>query len=359
MQVKENVSLKAFNTFSVDVKAKYFVEVESEKEIKEVLSKYSKERILILGGGSNTLFLNDIDGLVIKVNLLGKTVVKEDEEFVYIACRSGENWDEFVRWTVDNGYAGLENMVMIPGTVGGAVAQNIAAYGQNITDTFVALKAVEIITGEEKEFTAEECGFQYRSSSFKREWRNKYLITSSLFKLKKNAHTFELNYHERAGRYGSLLGELQTIAKEPYTLKDVEKAVVNQRTKRLPSVEEFGTCGSFFENPVVTMEKYKELSKKIVDLQCYPVQNLSYEIRDWKNYSEGEYVKIPAGRLLDELGWLGKWDGNVGVSEKHALCVVSNKKATGKEILKFIKEMQKSVKDAYGIDLVTEVNILE
>lgn len=181
------------------------------------------------------------------------------------------------------------------------------------------------------------------------------MITSATFRLKKHTKEFELSYHERAGRYGSILEELQSFAKEPYEIKDVMEAIIKQRSKRLPNVDECGTCGSFFENPIVPKQKYLELSKKITDLQAYPVENFTKQ----KNSSKDEeYVKIPAGRLLDELGWKGRWEGNVGVYEKHALCVVTNMKASGVEVKKFTDKMKKDVKKNFRVELIPEVNIL-
>jgi UDP-N-acetylmuramate dehydrogenase len=201
----------------------------------------------------------------------------------------------------------------------------------------------------------EECNFEYRSSKFKHEWKYKYVVTSAVFKMKKDSKTFELSYHEREGRYGSILEELSSFAKEPYTLDDVANAVKRQREKRLPSVDDYGTCGSFFRNPIISVKKFKELEKKISDLQSYPVENLNYRN---EQEEKKEFVKIPAGRLLDELGWKGKWDGNVGIFDKHALCVVTNKKATGEEIFQFIQKMKMDVKENYDIDLIEEVDIV-
>ena len=354
MDIQKDFSIKKLNTFEIDVKAKYFVEIETEKELKKILQKFKNEKIFILGGGSNTLFVNDWDGLMLKINIKGKEILREDKDFVYIACRSGEIWDDFVRWTVDNNYSGIENMIMIPGTVGGGVAQNIAAYGQNITDVLFGIEVWDIRNEKEKTLRPEECNFKYRSSNFKHEWKNEYVITKVIFKLKKETKDLELSYYERAGRYGSLVEELKTFATEPYSLKDVMQAVINQRVKRLPSVDDFGTCGSFFQNPVVSLDKFKELEKIIPGLQSYPVEDLKYE----KSKEEQELVKIPAGRLLDEIGWRGKWDGDVGVSEKHALCVVTNKNAKGQDVLEFAKKMKESVKEKYGVELIEEVNLV-
>ncbi|MBP8979021.1 UDP-N-acetylmuramate dehydrogenase [Candidatus Dojkabacteria bacterium] len=347
MNIKKNTSLKDYNTFKVDVKAKYLAIPQTIEEIKEVLEKFKDENLIILGGGSNTLFTKDWDGLVLIPKLKGINVVKEDEKYVYVQASAGEIWDEFVRWCVKNDYAGIENMVMIPGTVGGGVSQNIGAYGQEISKVVEKINILDIKTFEEKVIKPEECGYGYRKSNFKNIWQNKYLITSTIFKLTKHTKEFELSYHERAGRYGSLKEELDSFAKEPYSIQEVMEAIIRQRGKRLPSVEEYGTAGSFFANPIVTVEKFNELSKIIEELQSYPAEG----------YSE-EYLKIPAGRLLDELGWKGKKIGNVATFERHALCVVTNMKATGKEILDYIEAMKKSVMDEYGVELTSEVNII-
>ena len=347
LKIEENTSLKNYNTFKVDVKAKYLATPQTIEEIKEVLEKFKDENLIILGGGSNTLFTKDWDGLVLIPKLKGINVVKEDEKYVYVQASAGEIWDEFVRWCVKNDYAGIENMVMIPGTVGGGVSQNIGAYGQEISKVVEKINILDIKTFEEKVIKPEECGYGYRKSNFKNIWQNKYLITSTIFKLTKHTKEFELSYHERAGRYGSLKEELDSFAKEPYSIQEVMEAIIRQRGKRLPSVEEYGTAGSFFANPIVTVEKFNELSKIVEELQSYPAEG----------YSE-EYLKIPAGRLLDELGWKGKKIGNVATFERHALCVVTNMKATGKEILDYIEAMKKSVMDEYGVELTSEVNII-
>lgn len=347
MDINNNASLKEYNTFRVDVKAKALAIPSTIEEIKNILTEYKDEKLFILGGGSNVLFTKDWDGLVLKPELKGINVVKEDEKNIELEVGAGENWDEFVRWCVKNDYAGVENMVMIPGTVGGGVSQNMGAYGQEITNVLTKIKVLDIETLEEKVLKPKDCGYGYRKSNFKNIWLNRYLITSSVFKLKKHTKEFELSYHERAGRYGSLKEELDSFAKEPYSIQDVMEAIIRQRSKRLPSIEEYGTAGSFFANPIVTVQKFNDLSKMIVELQSYPAEG----------YSE-EYLKIPAGRLLDELGWKGKSIGNVATFERHALCVVTNMNASGEEILNFIKQMQKDVMENYDIELKPEVNII-
>jgi UDP-N-acetylmuramate dehydrogenase len=350
MKIYTNHSLKKYNTFGTDTKAKYFANIKSIKQLKKILQKYPNEKILLLGQGSNTLFVDDWDGLVLKIDLKGKTIVKKEKESVDIKVASGEDWDKFVRYTVKKNYSGIENLVMIPGTVGAGVAQNIGAYYQEVIDTLISTEALDTKTLKLKTLFPKECGFRYRNSFFKKEWKGKYIITSTTFKLKKYEKNKEgVNKYqedlEKNKLYEGLNEELKSFAKKPYTIKDVMNAVIRQREKKLPSLKEYGTCGSFFENPIVTKEEYERVKKQIPDLVSYPVKDT--------------LVKIPAGKLLDELGWKSRGKENVGVYKKHALCVVTNKKATGKEIYEFITNMQKDVKEKYGITLTPEVNIIK
>lgn len=357
MNILSSKSLKELNQYSVDVSAKYFVEIANEKDITDLVDSgyLKKERVLILGSGNNILFTTDFDGIVIKPCLLGKDIAKEDERYIWIEVSCGEDWDTFVRWCVKNNYQGIENLVDIPSSIGGAVSQNIAAYGQNIMDVIESVNTIDLKTGNRKIFSNKECKFTYRNSIFKSKEKNRYLITSAIFKLKKESNDLEISYFERKSRYGSLEDELKSFAKEPYSIQDVMQAVINQRKKKLPSIKEYGTCGSVFENPTVTKEKYVSLCKEISELQSYPVEKLVYK-KDYKG-EEKEYVKIPAGRIIDELGWRGKWKGNVGMFEKHALCLVTNRKATGKEIYNFLEEIRKDVKKKYNVNLNYEINI--
>lgn len=359
MIIKENISLKTYNSYSVDTKTKYFAAVESLADLSQALdfAKTKKLKTTVLGGGYNTLFTQDYEGLIIKCEIKGREIVKENDDNVWIKLGSGEDWDSLVRWAVEQNYGGVENMVMVPSTIGGAVSQNIAAYGQNLMDVFEEATAVELVTGKEVHFDYDACKFTYRNSIFKHEARDKYILLSATIKLNKHPDKLETNYHERKGRYGSLEEELKSFATEPYTIKDVMNAVIRQRTKRLPSVDEYGTCGSVFENPVVSVTKYLELSKTVSELQVYPVEKLSYEIKDWSKVDGKTQVKIPIARLIDELGYRGKWFGNVGMSEKHALCLITNKKATGKEIKEFLDKVRDDIKKHYEIDLKPELSI--
>jgi UDP-N-acetylmuramate dehydrogenase len=359
MQISYNKSLKDLNQYGVDVEAKYFAELNDLEDLKELKNSNLLEqtKALILGEGNNILFREDFDGLVIKPRFKGKEIVKENKENVWIKIYSGEDWEEFVKWAVQNNYQGIENLTMIPSSIGGAVSQNIAAYGQNIMDVVESLYAFDLKEKEFRTFSNQECEYEYRTSIFKSKYKNRFIIIYAIFKLNKIAKELETSYHERKSRYGSLESELESFAKEPYSIQDVMKAVQNIRTRKLPSIDEYGTCGSVFANPVVTKEKYFELSKQIPELQSYPVKKLDYSRQDWFDINE-EYVKIPAGRIIDYLGWRGKWEKDVGVYANHALCVVTNRNAKGKEIFDFLEKIRKNVKDKYGIDLDYEINII-
>jgi UDP-N-acetylmuramate dehydrogenase len=359
MEISHNKSLKELNQYGVDAEARILITLENLQDLQEFKDStlLNEETTLILGDGNNILFRDDFDGVIIKPEFKGKEIINEDSENVWVKIYSGEDWEEFVDWAVENQYQGIENMTMIPSSIGGAVSQNIAAYGQNIMDVVESLYAFDLEKNEFREFSNEECEYEYRSSAFKTKFRNRFLIIYAIFKLNKVANELETSYHERASRYGSLESELETFAKEPYTIKDVQKAVENLRTKKLPSIEEYGTCGSVFANPIVTKDKYFELSEKIPELQSYPVDKLQYTRKDWFDIDE-EYVKIPAGRIIDHLGWLGKWQGDVGVYDKHALCVVTNRNATGKEVFEFLEQIRQNVKGEFDIDLDYEINII-
>jgi len=354
MKILKNHSLKKHNTFRVDIKAKYFAEVESEDELLRLIGMpaYKNVRKIVLGEGANILFLGDFDGLVIKNLIKGVKVVSESSEFVELEIGAGESWHELVMFAIEKGWGGIENMVYIPGTVGAAPVQNIAAYGQNFSDVFCSLDAIELESGDHFTFLKADCEFEYRNSRFKTREMGKFVVTKVRIRLAKNPKV-NLSYFEIGKSYAkkvSLVGELKNITNP--TIRDVAEAVVRIRKNKLPKVSEIGTAGSVFKNPVVSRAKYEELKKEDQDLQSYPVENLNYE-----KEATGEYVKIPAGRLLDNLGWKGRRIGNVGTYETQALAVV-NYGATPAEILNFIKQMKKVVKDNYGIALEEEILII-
>lgn len=359
MKLLRNHPLGKLNTFGVDVKCDYFSTVSSIDELRDLISMPELQKLpwFILGRGSNTLFVNDYKGVIVKMEIMGKEIVSEDGDTILVEVGAGEDWPEFVTWCVEKGWSGVENLAYIPGTVGAAPVQNIAAYGQSFDQVFESLDAVYREDGEVKTFTNEECELAYRSSIFKGSLKGKYIVTKVRIRLSKEPN-FDTNYHSRKPNE-SLAKWLEETATRPYTPKDVANAVTLLRKHKLPELTQYGSCGSFFINPFVTATKFQQLSQVISELQQYPVNKMDYSRHDWENIGADEVVKIPAGRVLEELGWKDRWHGHVGTFREHSLVVVTDRKATGEEILQFTKQMSKSVKDAYDIDLKSEVDIVD
>jgi len=354
--LQENASLKSHNTFRVDVSARYFAEPSTTDELATLLEEAVNTPKLVLGGGSNILFTRDFDGLVVRPMIRGIEIVEENEDKVILKVGAGENWHDFVMYTVENGWSGIENLAYIPGSVGGAPVQNIAAYGQTFEDVLISLDAIDLETGELRKFSKKETEPAYRSSIFKASLQDRCLVTHVTIHLFKQPE-YDTHYHGRFA-YESLETWLKQIKEPPYTPKDVAEAIILQRKAKLPEVSEYGTCGSFFVNPFVTVEKFHELEKEVAELQHYPISKMEYDRLDWHDTGQDDIVKIPAGRLLEQLGWKGKWIGNVGTFDKHALIIVTNGEASGKEIYGFAEQMKQSVKEAFGIELVSEVRVV-
>lgn len=337
MEILNNFSLKNYNTFGIDAKAKQFVEVQSTAELKIVLDKYKTEKKFILGGGSNMLLTKDVDALVIHINLKGKKIIREDDFYVWVECQAGENWHEFVLWTIDQDFGGLENMSLIPGNVGTTPVQNIGAYGAEIKDTFISCEALEIDSLESKSFTNSECRFGYRESIFKHEAKDKYIITSVVFKLTKRNHKINTSY-------GDILAELSKHNITNPGLKDVSNAVIAIRQSKLPDPKELGNSGSFFKNPIILKRDFEIVQKRYPEIKFYEV-------------SETE-VKVPAGWLIEQAGFKGKRFGDAGVHKNQALVLVNYGNATGQEILNLSKEIQETIFKIFGIHIEAEVNII-
>lgn len=337
MHIQENISLKTLNTFGIDVSAKLFAEVASIDELCALvaMSEFHTNERLILGGGSNILFTRDWDGLVIKNNLLGKDVVEEADDMVCVRIMSGENWHEAVMWATENGWGGIENLALIPGTVGATPVQNIGAYGVEIKETIETVGVVDLVTGEEKEFTESECNFGYRDSIFKNEAKGKYFITYIVLKLSKKP-ALRTDY----GAITSQLAEMNVI--EP-GLADVCDAVIAIRQSKLPDPAVIGNAGSFFKNPIVSQSDFEKLAS------TYP---------EIPHFETTEGIKIPAGWLIEQAGWKGKRLGNVGVHDKQALVLVNHGGATGEEVKNLAYAVIDSVKEKFGIQLEPEVTIL-
>ncbi|WP_262486495.1 UDP-N-acetylmuramate dehydrogenase [Flavobacterium saliperosum] len=337
MQIEHNFSLKNYNTFSIEAKAKSFVEVGNTTELAQILKEHQNEKLFILGGGSNMLLTQDIDALVIYVNLKGKNILKEDADFVWVQGNAGENWHEFVLWNLEQNFGGIENMSLIPGNVGTTPIQNIGAYGAEIKDTMVSCEAMNIKTQEIVTFTNAECKFGYRESIFKNEAKNQYVITSVVFKLTKKNHKINTSY-------GAIDGELAKHNIANPTIQDVSNAVIAIRKSKLPDPKELGNSGSFFKNPIVPKAVYEKAHAQFPDMPHYTV-------------GENE-VKVPAGWLIEQAGFKGKRFGDAGVHTLQALVLVNYGNATGQEILNVSKAIQKTILEKYGIAIEAEVNII-
>jgi len=346
------VDLTTYTTLRTPTKAKALLEIFSADQLKTEIAKGTfKKPFFILGSGANVLFTKNFPGTVIINKLNWENRMSSTSQSTTITVASGKSWHETVMTSVANSWSGLENMALIPGTVGAAVTGNIAAYGQNQEDVFESLVAINLNTGKSETFTKSDCQFSYRESIFKHQLMGKYFITSVTYRLSRTAH-LELSYS--AKRHASLLPQLQKIATPPYTIKDVAQAVINLRNEKLPDWTTTQTAGSFFKNPVVTIAKAEALKKIIPDLQTYPAEKLSYIAPQHL----ADYVKIPAGMLLDELGWKGKRTGNVGTSPQHALVIIAYPGATGEEIYSFSENMRSSVSQKFDINLEYEVIVV-
>lgn len=333
----ENHSLKQHNTFGIDAKAKYFFEFTEPEDLTEFLSandSWKDEKLIVLGEGSNILFLNDFDGLVIHPRVPGITSIHEDRNSEWLDVGAGEVWDEFVQHAVVNDLGGVENLSLIPGLVGAAPVQNIGAYGQEVCSVVEKVKGYDLEKGEPAEYSAAECKFAYRNSVFKSYLKNKFIITSVIFRLDKFAE-FNLEY-----------GQLEEKVKEKgdVNLQNIRKSVVEIRELKLPDTKELGSAGSFFKNPEVDVELAEKLQQEFPEL---PV----YSAREGKN-------KLAAGWLIEQAGWKGKRIGDAGVHEKQALVLVNYGNATGQEIYNLSEQMKKSVHDKFGIELEREVNCI-
>lgn len=336
MEFPQNKSLKAYNTFGIDVKAKNFMSVASEGELKQVLRKSYASELFILGGGSNMLLTKDLDKTVVHINLKGKEILETDEDSVLVSANAGENWHEFVLWCLEHDFGGLENLSLIPGNVGSAPIQNIGAYGVELKDVFVACEALNVQTLETKTFSKEASRFGYRNSVFKSDLKNQYIITKVMFRLTKNEHQLHTGY-------GAIQNELGLSGIENPTIRDVSNAVINIRQEKLPDPKKIGNSGSFFKNPVLPTSEFEQIQEKHPEIPFYPAAE--------------NRVKIPAGWLIDQAGFKGYRKGDAGVHKNQALVLVNYGNATGSEILALAKKIQEKITSEYGVLLEFEVNI--
>lgn len=337
MQIQNNSSLKPFNTFGIDVNAKHFVSVQDIDELIKTLQLKEFQDKFILGGGSNMLLTKDIEALVVHLNLKGIEIVSEDESTVLVKAMAGENWHDFVLWCLDQNYGGIENLSLIPGNVGAAPIQNIGAYGVELKDVFYACEALDKTSFEPKQFAKEDCNFDYRNSVFKQDYKGKFIITSVTLKLSKSNHKIKTSY-------GSIQEELQKMGVVDPSIQDVSKAVIAIRSSKLPDPKDIGNSGSFFKNPIVSKSNYEALIDQFPDMPSYKV-------------SEDD-IKIPAGWLIEKVGFKGKRFGEYGVHTKQALVLVNYGNASGSDIFELSKLIQSTIKRIFNINLEAEVNII-
>jgi UDP-N-acetylmuramate dehydrogenase len=337
--ITENISLKPYNTFGINVLARYFTEIRSEIHLKQILSSHDFSSLskLIIGGGSNILLSKNYDGLVLKISVPGIEIINEDEENVVIKSGAGVIWHDLVLYAVTRNFGGIENLSLIPGTVGAAPIQNIGAYGQELKDVFDHLEGIYLENNQSARFAKEECRFGYRDSIFKNELKDKFIVTHVALKLSKNP---ELNLE-----YGNVRSELEKEKKENYSVKDVSRVICRIRQSKLPDPAKIGNAGSFFKNPEVSEMKYLVIKEKHNDAVGF-------------NLGNGR-IKIPAGWFIESCGWKGRVVGNTGTHSSQALVIVNHGDASGQEILNIAREIKESVFKKFGIELKEEVNIIK
>jgi UDP-N-acetylmuramate dehydrogenase len=337
MNIQKNISLKEYNTFGIDKKANFFIQVSTTQEVIQALKEAKKIGlpIFVLGGGSNILLTKDIEALVIKININGYKLLKEDQHHVWVQVGAGEIWHDFVQKAIASNWAGIENLSLIPGTVGASPMQNIGAYGVEIKEVFDSLEAINIHTLEPRTFDYSQCGFGYRDSIFKRQAKDQYIITKVVFRLNKTP-IFNINY-------GAIENTLKEMKIKTLSLEAISKAIIYIRQSKLPNPKLVGNAGSFFKNPTITEIKYQELQKK------YP---------NIPGYENEEGVKVPAAWLLENAGWKGKTFGQVGVHRHHPLVLVNYGNGEGSAIRELSIQIQKDIEEKFGIGLQPEVNIV-
>jgi len=330
-----NFSLKDYNSFGFDVSCDSIIFLESNEDIEKYLPR--EKPPMILGGGSNLLFVDDVNEELIKISINHIETVYEDNNFIYVNVGAGYNWHEFVLWAISHDYGGIENLSLIPGTVGATPIQNIGAYGVEIKSLVEQVYTYEIATGAKRIFTNLDCQFNYRDSIFKRELQNQYLISEVQFKLTKSDHKILTSY-------GPLTSWLQERAYHEPTIQQVSKAVIDIRQSKLPDPKVIGNAGSFFKNPIITKSQFEELKASFSDIKFYPVDK--------------GFIKIPAAWLIDKCAWKGYRKADVGVHEKHALVLVNYGEGTGSAIYDLSIEIMESVQQKFGILLEREVNLV-
>lgn len=343
MNIQQNISLKPYNTFGIDVSASRFVSVDNLDKLQKILTQ--EKDVFLLSGGSNMLLTKDIDKLVIHINIKGISIHYENESEVELSVNAGEDWHEFVIWCISQNYGGIENLSLIPGHVGTSPIQNIGAYGVEVRDVITKVEAIDISTSKRIEFSNADCAFGYRNSIFKNELKEKIVITSVRFKLTKKNHHLNTNY-------GAIEKELAIRKISNPTIKDISDIVINIRQAKLPDPKKIGNSGSFFKNPIISLKQFKKLQEKYPNIPFYKIPSSKKEDAAY-NY------KIPAGWLIETAGFKGKRYGDCGIHENQALVLVNFDKASGKDIYMLAKNIQETILSIFEITLDIEVNIIE
>ncbi|HEU4471469.1 MAG TPA: UDP-N-acetylmuramate dehydrogenase [Flavisolibacter sp.] len=338
MQIENNADLKPYNSFGIAATARQLGRFGTTGELEAILEQGAgaAEKLLVLGGGSNILLTGNVDGLVLRNEIMGKTVVNEDDDHIYLKAGAGENWHRLVEYCVERGYAGMENLSLIPGLVGASPMQNIGAYGVEIKDLFHELEAIHIKERTRRVFSLEDCGFGYRESVFKRQYKGQFIITSVTFRLNKKP-VFNTSY-------GAINEELERMGVQELSIKAISQAVINIRTAKLPDPRQIGNAGSFFKNPQISSKQFAGLKAAYPAIPSFTVDE--------------SLVKIPAGWLIEQCGWKGYRRGDAGCYPKQALVLVNYGQATGQEIYALSEEIIASVLQRFGIQLEREVNII-
>ena len=337
MTIQKDISLKPHNTFGIDVKANFYVAVESIEELALALKNVDHSEKFILNGGSNMLLTKDVESLVVHLKLKGITIVHENEDFVYIKVMAGENWHDFVLWCLERNYGGIENLSLIPGNVGTAPIQNIGAYGVELKDVFESCEVMNIHDQSITSLDREACQFGYRDSIFKNKSKGKFVVTSVTMKLTKRNHKLQTGY-------GAIQNELEKLNIKNPNIKDISKVVIAIRSSKLPNPEDIGNSGSFFKNPVIELSHFEELKTNFPEIPSYSVSE--------------SLIKVPAGWLIEKAGFKGKRFDNYGVHEKQALVLVNYDDAKGSDILNLARLIQSTIKRIFNINLEAEVNII-
>ena len=339
MTIQEQVDLYPYNTFKIHAKAKYFIAIHTVKDFQQLVKSpiYKQEKRLILGGGSNMLLTGDFHGLVIRADLKGIDIVSQTEASVTVKAGAGVRWHDLVLHSVAQDWGGIENLSLIPGTVGAAPIQNIGAYGVEVKEVINHVEAIDLVTGEVRVFENQECQFGYRESVFKEHLKGKYFISSVTLTFTKKNHRFNTSY-------GAIEATLKLQNIEQLSVRAISNAVIAIRQSKLPDPDKIGNAGSFFKNPTITQQHYEKLKIEHPEIPGYSSVN--------------QHVKVPAGWLIENCGWKGKTVDNIGVHPHQALVLVNYGGGTGAKIWELAQKILHSVKEKFDIELQPEVNVI-